>query len=112
LIIDSVLRGYALHTVYGWSLHMLGAVWGSITSLLLHLGRGKDARPTQNSDNGIELQSVRTETPEPSSGNSGATQPTLDSRGCQTENTPGKRVQFHMDDEITQKFRSLRRPRE
>lgn len=38
LIIDSVIRGYALHAVYGWSLHLLGAIWSSITHLLLHLG--------------------------------------------------------------------------
>ncbi|XP_071580187.1 uncharacterized protein [Temnothorax nylanderi] len=37
LIIDSIIRGYALHSVYGWSMHLLGAVWSSVTHLLLHL---------------------------------------------------------------------------
>lgn len=39
LIIDTLIHGYALHSVYGWSVHLLGAVWSSITHLLLHLGR-------------------------------------------------------------------------
>lgn len=39
LIIDTVIHEYALHSVYGWSLHLLGAIWTSITNLLLHLGR-------------------------------------------------------------------------
>lgn len=39
LIVDTLIHGYALHSVYGWSIHLLGAVWSSVTSLLLHLGR-------------------------------------------------------------------------
>lgn len=39
LIIDTLIHGYALHTVYGWSLHLIGAVWSSVTHLLLHLGK-------------------------------------------------------------------------
>lgn len=39
LIIDTIIHGYALHSVYGWSIHLLGAVWNSVTNLLLHLGR-------------------------------------------------------------------------
>lgn len=39
LIIDTVIHGYALHSIYGWSIHLLGAVWSSVTNLLLHLGR-------------------------------------------------------------------------
>lgn len=46
LIIDTLVHGYALHTIYGWSLHLLGAIWSSVTSLLLHLGQSKN-RPTQ-----------------------------------------------------------------
>lgn len=37
LIIDTLIHGYALHTIYGWSLHLLGAVWSSVTHLLLHI---------------------------------------------------------------------------
>lgn len=39
LILDTVVHGYALHTVYGWSMYLIGAVWDSLTQLLLHLGR-------------------------------------------------------------------------
>jgi len=46
LVIDTAIHGYALHTVYGCSLHLLGAIWSSLTHLLLHLARG----PT-NKDN-------------------------------------------------------------
>ena len=37
LILDTIVHGYALHTVYGWSLYLLGAIWDSLTQLLLHL---------------------------------------------------------------------------
>lgn len=40
LIIDTVIHGYALHTVYGCSMHLLGSLWSSLTHLLLHLARG------------------------------------------------------------------------
>ena len=49
LIIDSIIRGYALHSVYGWSIHLLGAIWSSITHLLLHLSNRKPV-PTENTD--------------------------------------------------------------
>lgn len=39
LIIDTIIHGYALHSIYGWSLHLLGAIWSSLTNLLLHMGR-------------------------------------------------------------------------
>lgn len=39
LIIDTVIHGYALHSIYGWSIHLVGAIWSSVTNLLLHLGR-------------------------------------------------------------------------
>ncbi|KYN28044.1 hypothetical protein ALC57_02544, partial [Trachymyrmex cornetzi] len=35
------IHGYALHTVYGWSVYLLGGVWDSLTQHLLHLGRNK-----------------------------------------------------------------------
>jgi len=37
LIVDTIIHGYALHSVYSWSLHLIGAVWSSVTHLLLHL---------------------------------------------------------------------------
>ena len=39
LVVDTIIHGYALHSIYGWSLHLLGALWASVTSLLLHLGK-------------------------------------------------------------------------
>lgn len=36
LVADVVIYGYTLHTVYGWSMHLVGALWDSITHLLLH----------------------------------------------------------------------------
>lgn len=39
LIIDTAIHGYALYTIYGWSLHLLGALWSSITHLLVHLAQ-------------------------------------------------------------------------
>ncbi|KYN12084.1 hypothetical protein ALC57_15751 [Trachymyrmex cornetzi] len=41
LLLDTFVHGYALHTVYGWSVYLLGDVWDSLTQLLLHLGRNK-----------------------------------------------------------------------
>jgi len=35
-----MLHGYTLHTIYGWSIHLIGALWDSVTNLLLHLARG------------------------------------------------------------------------
>lgn len=39
LIVDTIIHGYALHSIYGWSIHLLGAIWTSVTNLLLHLAR-------------------------------------------------------------------------
>lgn len=39
LLLDTLVHGYALHTVYGWSLYLIGAIWDSVTQLLLHLGK-------------------------------------------------------------------------
>ncbi|XP_074114124.1 uncharacterized protein LOC141537176 [Cotesia typhae] len=41
LVADTVIHGYALHTVYGWSICLVGALWDSFTHLLLHLGNQK-----------------------------------------------------------------------
>jgi len=45
LILDTIVHGYALHTVYGWSMYLLGAIWDSLTQLLLHLGKKKPSEP-------------------------------------------------------------------
>jgi len=49
LVIDTAIHGYALHTVYGCSLHLLGAIWSSLTHLLLHLARGPTNKDNEDS---------------------------------------------------------------
>jgi len=57
LIIDTVIHGYALHTIYGWSLHLIGALWDSVTNLLLHLARKPPLEKEQEEeDKRISLQ--------------------------------------------------------
>lgn len=41
LIIDTLIHGYAIHSIYGWSLYLIGAIWSSVTNLILFLGRTK-----------------------------------------------------------------------
>lgn len=60
LIVDTIIHGYALHSIYGWSLHLLGALWSSVTSLLLHLG--SPARP-QPKEPGYSLVQINNEKP-------------------------------------------------
>lgn len=61
VVIDTLLHGYALHSVYGCSLHLLGALWSSITHLLLHLSRG----PTRKPDKKIEQRPQQPPQPPP-----------------------------------------------
>lgn len=44
LIVDTVVHGYTLHTVYGWSIQLIGALWDSITHLLLHLAKTRNEK--------------------------------------------------------------------
>ncbi|KAL6417424.1 hypothetical protein ACFW04_012756 [Cataglyphis niger] len=50
IVVDTAIHGYALHTAYGWSLHLLGAIWSSLTHLLLHLARGPINKDGDNKD--------------------------------------------------------------
>lgn len=46
--IDTILQGFALHSVYGWSLKLLGALFTSVTQFLLHMAnqdQGTNMRP-------------------------------------------------------------------
>jgi len=38
IVADTIIHGYTLHSVYGWSIHLLGAIFASVTSLLMSLG--------------------------------------------------------------------------
>ena len=46
---DTFIRGYTLHRIYGWSTHLVGAIFASITALLVHLGT-RDEREEQQRD--------------------------------------------------------------
>lgn len=61
LIVDTIIHGYALHTVYGWSIFLIGAIWDSVTHLLLHLKRNLSETPEMPSESTEthELVSVR-----------------------------------------------------
>lgn len=44
LLVDTLIHGYAIYSLYGFSLHIIGAVWNSVTQLLLHLGNERQRR--------------------------------------------------------------------
>ena len=56
-IVDIIIQGYALHSVYGWSIHILGALWSSVSHLLLHL-----ATPKQTNSQDVEMGELLPET--------------------------------------------------
>ncbi|XP_070167759.1 uncharacterized protein [Polyergus mexicanus] len=73
LIVDTIIHDYALHSIYGWSLHLLGAIWTSVTNLLLYMGtpnkrsdRGNDGnqRPNQIPPTNKELSPITPSTTE------------------------------------------------
>lgn len=67
LIVDTAIHGYALHTVYGWSLHLLGALWSSVTHLLLHLAGNGTRRHQRNVEHHpVELMPLSPPKPEDS----------------------------------------------
>ena len=48
LMVDTIIHGYAIYRLYGFSIHLLGAIWNSVTQLLLHLGhQNKIERKTE-----------------------------------------------------------------
>ena len=59
LLIDTAIRGYTLHSIYGWSVHILGAIFASITALLRHLGT-KDHAQTTTMQSEVEMQQMPT----------------------------------------------------
>jgi hypothetical protein len=63
LLIDTIIHEYALHTVYGWSIHLLGAVWSSITHLLLLLARSPKKEEEEQKD--VENRMTEATNPEP-----------------------------------------------
>lgn len=48
LIIDTIIHGYALHMIYGWSIHFIGTLRDSVTNLLLHLAKESTTKKRKN----------------------------------------------------------------
>ncbi|CAB0029767.1 unnamed protein product, partial [Trichogramma brassicae] len=44
LLVDSVVHGIALYDIYGFSIALVGAIWNSVTQLLLHFGQRRRER--------------------------------------------------------------------
>ena len=61
LIIDTLIHGYALHTIYGWSIHLIGAFWDSVTNLLLHLANGGKKKEENQETSRTELKEIKEE---------------------------------------------------
>ncbi|XP_046587861.1 uncharacterized protein LOC124293010 [Neodiprion lecontei] len=58
-LIDTLVHGYALHLVYGWSMWLIGAIWDSVTNLLLHLSkRSGEVRRTRERNSELEMQTI------------------------------------------------------
>ena len=43
LLIETVIRRYTLHSIYGWSFKLLGTTFASITYLLIHMSNSNEA---------------------------------------------------------------------
>ncbi|KAI4480815.1 hypothetical protein M0804_009912 [Polistes exclamans] len=104
---NSVLRGYVLHTVYGWSVHLLDAIWGSLTNLLLHLKNTKSGKSTRSQAEAAELKEVTTGRPGDKS-DTGDNAQTSRAAGASQTDPPGKHVRFTLEDEIFNRFDALR----
>lgn len=59
VVADTLIHCYALHTMYGWSIHLLGAIFASVTNLLLHLGRIAARKPRDSTPRSIQLTPLR-----------------------------------------------------
>ncbi|KAL7298914.1 hypothetical protein TKK_0008020 [Trichogramma kaykai] len=53
LLIDTIVHGYTLYSIYGWSFRLLGAFFGSLTTMFIHL-RPDPADIINNTDNSAE----------------------------------------------------------
>ncbi|KMQ82618.1 hypothetical protein RF55_22357 [Lasius niger] len=63
LLVDTAIHGYALHTAYGWSMHLFGAIWSSFTHLLLYLARGSVNKGIKDEDDESSSPSALIEPP-------------------------------------------------
>ncbi|XP_076618874.1 uncharacterized protein LOC143340594 [Colletes latitarsis] len=46
--LSTIVNGFALHATYGWGLHLLGAIWGSLTTALLFRGQNRETANIRN----------------------------------------------------------------
>ena len=60
MVIDIIINGFLLHRVYGWSIHMAGAVWDSLTQCIIQLRRTTKPAPAKRYklQNDIELGQI------------------------------------------------------
>ncbi|XP_032669690.1 uncharacterized protein LOC116843408 [Odontomachus brunneus] len=65
LILDTILHGVALHSVFGCSLYLIGALWDSLTQLLLHFG-GKSKTGDNHPMGTQEVKSLKNLSNDPS----------------------------------------------
>lgn len=62
--VDICIQGYTLHTLYGWSFALIGAIWNSITHLLItrkyktEINLNKELNKAFNNEPGVELINV------------------------------------------------------
>ena len=81
--LDTIIHGIALHEIYGFSFHLIGAIWDSLTQLLLHWGNSTDGRTRGKRDGRKEPGSAPTPTldsvddTDPKSGHANALIPTV-----------------------------------
>lgn len=54
LLFDTLIHGYALHTAYGCSLHLLAAVWNSLTQVLLFLANKPKQETQTRNENSVD----------------------------------------------------------
>ncbi|EGI68550.1 hypothetical protein G5I_02782 [Acromyrmex echinatior] len=47
---DTIIHGYAIHTIYGWSLYLIEALWDSITNLIIHFSQKPKRRETSQEE--------------------------------------------------------------
>jgi len=72
LIIDTIIHGYALHSVYGWSVHLLAAIWSSVTNLLLHNEHRLRREPTTTEEGKETTEILQTQSLNPSHSSEGS----------------------------------------
>lgn len=89
LVVSSIIRGYALHSVYGCSLHILGAIWSSLTHLLIQRGnnhpRRQAAADQPSIDEGTPMQIVVLPPKTPTDNNEGDPTPQNPSAPCEMD---------------------------